>query len=167
LAQDFSLYLHAPARTDPSMAPAGHEAFYVLSPVPNDRSGLDWAQHHDEYKNRILTALDQTHLPGLKENLVVDFAVDPRYFAKDLRSYSGAAFGPEPRLTQSAYFRYHNASEDVAGLYFVGAGTHPGAGMPGVLCSAKVLDRVLPEVPASQREPLPAVQRPPHLRVVA
>ncbi|MEM1030957.1 MAG: phytoene desaturase [Myxococcota bacterium] len=154
LADDFSLYLHAPTRTDPSLAPPGHEAFYVLSPVPNQRSGIDWSERADEYMDRILTHLDGTLLPGLKDNLVSQMSVDPRYFEVGLRSYAGAAFGPEPVLTQSAWFRFHNESEDVGGLYFVGAGTHPGAGVPGVLSTAKVMERVVPrpEVPL----PLPA-----------
>jgi phytoene desaturase len=144
LSDDFSLYLHAPTRTDATLAPPGHESFYVLSPVPNQKSGLDWEKEAPRYMDRILTHLDQRCLPGLKDNLTTNFSVDPRYFENDLRSYAGAAFGPEPRLTQSAYFRYHNVSEDVGGLYFVGAGTHPGAGMPGVLSSARVLERVVP-----------------------
>jgi phytoene desaturase len=95
--------------------------------------------------DRILDALDAHHLPGLRENLVTQLFVDPRHFETELRSYLGAAFGPEPTLRQSAYFRFHNVSEDVEGLYFVGAGVHPGAGLPGVLSSAKVLERVIPE----------------------
>jgi phytoene desaturase len=156
LADDFSLYLHAPTRTDPSIAPPGHEAFYVLSPVPNQRSGIDWQARHQEYLDRLLDALDATHLPGLRDHLVTSFAIDPRYFEGRLRSYDGAAFGLEPRLTQSAYFRYHNRSDDVGGLYFVGASTHPGAGMPGVLSTAKVLDRVVPDVAPHRRLPIPA-----------
>lgn len=144
LSEDFSLYLHAPTRTDPSLAPPGGESFYVLSPVPNQASGIDWSLEGPRYMDRILDALDAEHLPGLRDNLVTDFHVDPTYFEEELRSYQGAAFGLEPTLRQSAYFRFHNASEDVAGLYFVGAGVHPGAGLPGVLSSAKVLDRVVP-----------------------
>lgn len=150
LADDFSLYLHRPTRTDPSLAPPGHDAFYVLSPVPNQASGIDWASEGPRYFDRILDALDAGCLPGLKSSLVTRRSIDPRYFQGELRSQAGAAFGPEPRLTQSAYFRYHNASEDVGGLYFVGAGTHPGAGVPGVLCSAKVLERVVPPVSAGE-----------------
>ena len=151
LTEDFSLYLHAPTRTDPSLAPAGGESFYVLSPVPNQQSGIDWAVEGPRYMDRILDALDADHLPGLRENLVTQFHVDPRYFEGELRSYRGAAFGPEPTLRQSAYFRFHNKSEDVGGLYFVGAGVHPGAGLPGVLSSAKVLERVLPQPQISGR----------------
>jgi phytoene desaturase len=144
LAPDYSLYLHAPTRTDPTMAPAGHEAFYVLSPVPNNRSGIDWASARDEYFERILGGLEQRLLPAVKERIVTQRSLTPLEFERDLRSADGAAFGPEPLLTQSAWFRYHNQSEDVRGLYFVGAGTHPGGGVPGVLSSAKVLERLIP-----------------------
>lgn len=143
LAKDFSLYLHAPTRTDPSLAPPGHECFYVLSPVPNDQSGIDWNVEGPRYFERILDHLDGGYLPALRENLVTRFHVTPHYFRDQLRSAAGAGFGIEPRLSQSAYFRFHNRSEDVDGLYFVGAGTHPGAGVPGVLSSAKVLERFL------------------------
>jgi phytoene desaturase len=146
LAKDFSLYLHAPTRTDPSLAPPGHEGFYVLSPVPNNQSGIDWEREGEPYFQRILGHLEETLLPGLRDNLVADFFVTPNYFEDRMRSDAGAGFGIEPRLSQSAYFRFHNRSEDVDGLFFVGAGTHPGAGIPGVLCSAKVLERVLPPV---------------------
>jgi phytoene desaturase len=144
LADDFSLYLHAPTRSDPALAPPGHEAFYVLSPVPNNRSGIDWSREAEPYFNRIVDALEARLLPGLRENLVSPSFMTPHDFEHTLRSVDGAAFGPEPVLRQSAYFRYHNRSGDVAGLYFVGAGTHPGGGVPGVLCSAKVLERVVP-----------------------
>jgi phytoene desaturase len=151
LTDDFSLYLHAPTRTDPSLAPPGGESFYVLSPVPNQLSGIDWSVEGPRYMDRILDALDAEHLPGLRDNLATQFHVDPRYFESDLRSYRGAAFGLEPTLRQSAWFRFHNRSEDVAGLYFVGAGVHPGAGLPGVLSSAKVLERVVPQPESSSR----------------
>ncbi len=141
LAEDFSLYLHAPTRTDPSMAPEGHEAFYVLSPVPNNVSGIDWRQEGARYFERILAELERRLLPDLSKHLKTRFFVTPNYFATELRSMNGAAFGIEPTLRQSAYFRYHNRSEDVDGLFFVGAGTHPGAGLPGVLNSARVLER--------------------------
>jgi phytoene desaturase len=157
LADDFSLYLHAPTRTDPSLAPPGHEAFYVLSPVPNQLSGIDWAERAGPYFDAILDHLATEQLPGLRDNLVTSLSVDPRYFEVAQRSYAGAAFGLEPLLRQSAWFRYHNVSEDVAGLYFVGAGTHPGAGLPGVLCSAKVLERVFPRARAPL--PLPPARR--------
>lgn len=143
LADDFSLYLHRPTASDPSLAPAGKDAWYVLSPVPNQKSGVDWNVEGERYLEKILGALEKT-LPDLRAQLSTSFFVDPRYFERELRSADGAAFGPEPVLRQSAWLRYHNVSEDVRGLFFVGAGTHPGAGVPGVLCSAKVLERVVP-----------------------
>jgi phytoene desaturase len=145
LADDFSLYLHAPTRSDATLAPPGHEAFYVLSPVPNNRSGVDWSARAAEYEDRILESLERRLLPGLTSAIVTRTRMTPHEFEHDLRSVDGSAFGPEPVLTQSAYFRYHNVSDDVGGLYFVGAGTHPGGGVPGVLSSAKVLDRVVPD----------------------
>lgn len=143
LVDDMSLYIHAPTRTDKSLAPEGKECFYVLSPVPNQLSGVNWEGEQARYEDKILANLESRLLPGLRERITTRFTVDPRYFEGRLRTRDGAAFGPEPRLEQSAWFRYHNESEDVAGLYFVGAGTHPGAGVPGVLNSAKVLDRVV------------------------
>lgn len=149
LADDFSLYLHAPTRSDPSMAPPGHEAFYVLSPVPNTLSGIDWTRERDRYLSRIFASLEQRLIPHLRDDLVTVRTMTPHDFEETLRSRDGAAFGPEPILTQSAYFRYHNRSPDVRGLYFVGAGTHPGGGVPGVLNSAKVLERVVPRPAAA------------------
>lgn len=148
LSADHSLYMHAPTRSDASLAPPGHEAFYLLSPVPNLRADIDWEKVQPEYEERLLADVERRVAPGLRGSLTHRFSLDPRYFQGRLRSKDGAAFGPEPKLTQSAWFRYHNRSEDVDGLYFVGAGTHPGAGVPGVLCSAKVLERVVerPEV---------------------
>lgn len=144
LANDFSLYLHAPTRTDSSMAPEGHECFYVLSPVPNSDSGIDWRQRSQAYKEAIYASLEKRLLPELKSNLTVDFHITPDYFQGELQSEKGAAFGIEPSFRQSAYFRFHNQSEDVTNLFFVGANTHPGAGVPGVLNSAKVLEKVVP-----------------------
>ncbi len=144
LADDFSLYLHAPTRTDPSMAPPGHEAFYVLSPVPNNRSGVDWTAERGRYFERILESLEGRLLPGLGDAITTRLTLTPLEFERDLRSEDGSAFGPEPLLTQSAWFRWHNRSRAVDGLYFVGAGAHPGAGVPGVLNSAKLLERVVP-----------------------
>lgn len=144
LAKDFSLYLHRPTATDPSLAPAGHDAWYVLSPVPNLESGVDWAKQAGPYQEAIFAALEETMLPGLKGALTTSFSIDPRNFLSDYHTSAGAAFGPEPVLTQSAWFRNHNRSSDVPGLFFVGAGAHPGAGVPGVLCSAKVMERVVP-----------------------
>lgn len=158
LADDFSLYLHAPTRTDAALAPAGHEAFYVLSPVPNNRSGIDWSQRAEEYEERILASLERRLLPGLRGSIVTRHRLTPNEFEHDLRSVDGSAFGPEPLLTQSAWFRYHNVSDDVGGLFFVGAGTHPGGGVPGVLSSAKVLDRVVPD-PVRTAFPAPSWPR--------
>ena len=144
LADDFSLYLHRPTATDPSLAPPGHDAFYVLSPVPHLASGTDWATEGERYRRRISSALSETILPDLEREVVTSRLMTPSDFETRLLSFRGAAFGMEPLLTQSAWFRPHNGSEDIRGLYLVGAGTHPGAGLPGVLCSAKVLDRLVP-----------------------
>ena len=146
LAPDFSLYLHAPTRTDPSLAPEGHESFYVLSPVPNNRSRVNWKHEAEPYFERIVEELESRILPRLSANLVSTSFLTPHDFEHTLRSADGAAFGPEPILRQSAWFRYHNRCPDVNGLYFVGAGTHPGGGVPGVLSSAKVLERIVPRV---------------------
>lgn len=143
LANDCSLYLHAPTRTDASMAPPGHEAFYVLAPVPNVRSGVNWREEGPRYLDRVMSVLEERVLPGIGAHRVSASWMTPEDFQYELRSADGAAFGPEPLLTQSAWFRHHNKSP-IAGLYFVGAGTHPGAGIPGVLNSAKVLERLLP-----------------------
>lgn len=143
LPEDLSLYLHAPARTDSTMAPADRDAFYVLAPVPNNRSGVDWDREGEPFLQRVLDRLEARALPGLRPRLVTRFHVTPDYFQEDLRSQDGSAFGPEPLLRQSAYFRYHNRCRDVDGLYFVGAGTHPGAGLPGVLSSARILQRLV------------------------
>ncbi|MBT9487772.1 MAG: phytoene desaturase [Rubrivivax sp.] len=145
LADDFSLYLHRPTATDPSMAPAGHDAFYVLSPVPHLKSGTDWATVAEPYRRRIEAELARTVLPGLGSEIVTSKLTTPQDFQDRLLSYHGAAFGMEPLLLQSAWFRPHNRSEDIAGLFMVGAGTHPGAGLPGVLSSAKALESVLPD----------------------
>jgi phytoene desaturase len=144
LAEDFSLYLHRPTATDTSLAPEGHDAFYVLSPVPHLDSGIDWRTQSEPYRKKLEAFLSSTVLPGLEESLVTSHVLNPQGFRDELLSVKGAAFGMEPVLTQSAYFRPHNDSEDIERLYIVGAGTHPGAGVPGVLSSAKVLDRVVP-----------------------
>jgi len=150
LSEDFSLYLHRPTATDPSLAPPGCDAFYVLSPVPHLDSGTDWAAQAEAYRDAIATELERTVLPGLRASIVTQFHTTPQDFQDRLLSFKGAAFGLEPLLLQSAWFRPHNRSEDVDGLFMVGAGTHPGAGLPGVLSSAKALDTVLPD-PASIR----------------
>lgn len=147
LADDMSLYLHRPTATDPSLAPAGCDAFYALSPVPHLESGTDWAEMAEPYRKRIEQRLEETMLPGLSRAVVTSRLLTPIDFRDRLKSPLGAAFGLEPRLFQSAWFRPHNRSEEVPGLYLVGAGTHPGAGMPGVLCSAKIADKLI--APAS------------------
>jgi phytoene desaturase len=144
LAEDFSLYLHRPSATDASLAPPGCDAFYVLSPVPHQGSGIDWALRAEPYRRAIERRLSETLLPGLEAEVVTSRVITPRYFDEQLASANGAAFGLEPVLTQSAWFRPHNRSEELERLYLVGAGTHPGAGIPGVLSSARVLDSVVP-----------------------
>ncbi len=144
LAEDFSLYLHRPTATDPSLAPPGCDAFYVLSPVPHLASGTDWATTAEAYRKSLARALGETILPGLEDAVVTQHVMTPQDFHDRLLSYRGAAFGMEPLLTQSAWFRPHNRSEEVDRLFLVGAGTHPGAGLPGVLSSARVLDVVVP-----------------------
>ena len=146
LAQDFSLYLHRPTATDAAMAPAGHDAFYVLAPVPHLDSGTDWAAHAEPYRRAIQQRLEDTVLPGLGQHIVTSRVTTPQDFHDRLLSFKGAAFGLEPLLLQSAWFRPHNRSEDVKGLFMVGASTHPGAGVPGVLMSAKALETVVPHV---------------------
>lgn len=137
LPDDFSLYLHAPTVTDPSLAPPGCGTFYVLSPVPHlGNAPLDWDELAEPYAQRLLAALER-HLPDLREHVVVQRWLHPGHFARDLRSHLGTAFSCAPRLTQSAWFRPHNRDPDIPGLYIVGAGTHPGAGVPGVIASAK------------------------------
>ncbi|MDB5349904.1 MAG: phytoene desaturase [Planctomycetota bacterium] len=144
VADDFSLYLHAPTRTDSSLAPPGCEGFYVLSPVPHLGGGQDWDAIKEAYADRILASLEKDHLvPDLRKHLVSKLIFTPKDFETQLDAYLGSAFQFEPILTQSAWFRPHNRSEDVDGLYFVGAGTHPGAGLPGVISSAKVLEAFL------------------------
>jgi phytoene desaturase len=144
LADDFSLYLHRPTATDPSLAPPGCDTFYVLSPVPHLESGTNWQVAAEPYRKRIERHLQATLLPDLENQIASSRMLTPVDFQNRLSSYRGAAFGLEPVLTQSAWFRPHNRSEDIERLYLVGAGTHPGAGLPGVLSSARILDTVVP-----------------------
>jgi phytoene desaturase len=143
LNNDISYYLHRPSATDKSMAPKNHDCFYVLVPVPNNQSKIDWTTEGDKMKNLIIDKMEKTILPDLRKNIVEDFYLTPDYFEKELNTKYGSGFSIQPKFTQSAYFRFHNKSEIFKGLYFVGAGTHPGAGVPGVLSSAKVLDKIL------------------------
>ncbi len=147
LADDFSLYLHAPTRTDPSLAPPGCECFYVLSPVPNLGGKVDWNAVKDLYADAILASLEKL-CPDLRQHISQQADLDAARFRIATRRHLGSAFQFEPILTQSAWFRPHNVSEDVKNFFLVGAGTHPGAGVPGVLSSAKLLERVLPKLPA-------------------
>ena len=145
LAEDFSLYLHRPSASDPSMAPEGHDTFYVLSPVPHLESGVDWQEKAEPYRQAIAKYLHESIMPGFEAEVTESFVTTPLDFQNRLLSYRGAAFGPEPLLLQSAWFRPHNRSEDVEGLFMVGASTHPGAGIPGVISSAKALESVVPD----------------------
>jgi phytoene desaturase len=143
LAEDFSLYLHMPTLSDPSLAPPGCETFYVLSPVPHLGAAVDWEQEGPRYRDSIVNFLEERYLPGLSEAIVTERMIDPRHFHDVLGSHLGSAFSFEPVLTQSAWFRQHNRADEIDNLYFVGAGTHPGAGVPGVLCSAAIVDALL------------------------
>ncbi|MDC1153835.1 phytoene desaturase family protein [Candidatus Pelagibacter sp.] len=143
LNEDISYYLHRPSATDKSMAPEGNDCFYVLVPVPNNQSGINWNTEGEKMKSLIINKMEKDLMPNLKKNIVEDFYLTPDYFEKDLNTKFGSGFSIQPKFTQSAYFRFHNKSEIYDGLYFVGAGTHPGAGVPGVLSSAKVLDKIL------------------------
>ena len=143
LTDDISYYLHRPTATDPGMAPENHDAFYVLVPVPNNLSGINWKEKGDSFKELVIAKMEKTTLPNLRENIVSDFYLTPDYFEQELSTLHGSGFSIQPKFTQSAYFRFHNQSEIFSNMFFVGAGTHPGAGMPGVLSSAKVLDKLL------------------------
>jgi phytoene desaturase len=145
LSDDFSLYLHMPTLTDPGLAPDGCEAFYVLVPVPHLGARIDWARTAKPHRDRIMRFLEDRYLPGLTNHLVTERTIDPRHFRETLNSYLGSAFSVEPILTQSAWFRPHNQSDELPNLYFVGAGTHPGAGLPGVLSSAVIADNLIAE----------------------
>ncbi len=146
LGKDFSLYIHRPTATDPTFAPAGCDSWYVLAPVPNLRSVANWEHIADAYGDSIVKALGETMLPGLEERIVERFHMTPRDFEQRYLSVDGAGFSLAPVLHQSAWFRFHNRAEGVSNLYLVGAGTHPGAGLPGVLTSAKIVDDMLPRV---------------------
>jgi len=145
LAKDFSLYLHRPTASDPSLAPPGCDSFYVLAPVPHLQSGTDWRERAEPYRAAVQRRLEETMMPGLGESIVTSHMLTPLDFRDRLSSVNGAAFAMEPKLFQSAWFRPHNQSEEVRGLYLVGAGTHPGAGLPGVVSSANILDRIVPD----------------------
>jgi len=148
LAEDFSLYLHRPTATDPSLAPAGCDTFYALAPVPHLGSGTDWRRQAEPYRAAIARYLSATVLPDLESQVVTSRVATPQDFHDRLNAFMGAGFSLEPALSQSAWFRPHNRSEELDRLYLVGAGTHPGAGLPGVISSARILDKVVPHASA-------------------
>ncbi len=154
LSRDFSMYLHAPSRTDPSMAPPGCESIYALVPVPNAASGIDWNYETGPVTRRVIAALEAWGLDGLGDAIEVRHTFTPDDFATEFNATLGSAFGIEPRLTQVAWFRPHNRSEEARGLYLVGAGTHPGAGVPGVVLSAAATCRAIAEDHPRARERL-------------
>ena len=163
LSEDFSLYLHRPTATDESFAPAGCDSFYVLCPVPNLKGAVDWAVEGPRLQERIVAALEKTILPGLSGCITSDFYMTPENFRSDYLSAHGAGFSVAPLFRQSAWFRFHNRAEGIRNLYLVGAGTHPGAGLPGVLCSAKVMDALVPSARtfarySAGRNPTPALK---------
>ena len=143
LADDFSLYVHRPTATDPSFAPEGCDSFYVLCPVPNLQGDIDWNKEGPILQRNVVEALEKTIMPGLTDAITDDFYMTPEDFKKDYRSMHGAGFSISPTFTQSAWFRYHNRDPHLDNLYFAAAGAHPGAGLPGVLCSAKVVDKLV------------------------
>ena len=147
LPDDFSLYMHMPTITDESIAPPGCESFYVLSLVPNLGADVDWETMAEPYRNRVMQFLEDNYLPDLQENIVAEHYIDPLHFQNTLNSYKGAAFSMKPSLMQSAWMRPHNRSEDFDNLYFVGAGTHPGAGVPAVLSSGKIAAELIDPTP--------------------
>jgi phytoene desaturase len=143
LADDFSLYLHRPTATDPSLAPEGCDCWYVLSPVPHLGGNVDWRTAAEPYKQKIYEYLETHFMPDLRKHIISETHIDPLHFEGTLNSYLGSAFSVAPTLMQSAYMRPHNLSEDIPNLYFVGAGTHPGAGLPGVISSAKIVGNLI------------------------
>jgi phytoene desaturase len=160
IPEDLALYLHTPSKTDPSMAPPGGDSLYVLAPVPNLAHGIDWEHEAPAFRNKIILFLEQeAGLEGLEASIVTESAFTPLDFASELRSHLGAAFSIEPTLFQSAYFRPHNRSYDIDGLYFVGAGTHPGAGIPGVLLSANITSRLVLEDMAKAKDTVAIASR--------
>jgi phytoene desaturase len=144
LSEDFSLYLHRPTATDPSFAPQGCDSFYVLCPVPNLLGGQDWSIEGPKLRDRIVAALDKSIIPNLSQTITEDFFMTPESFKDNYLSSQGSGFSLSPLFSQSAWFRFHNKSEGIKNLFLVGAGTHPGAGLPGVISSAKLVDKLIP-----------------------
>jgi phytoene desaturase len=143
LAEDFSLYLHRPTATDKSLAPKGCDSWYVLSPVPHLGGDIDWKTQAKPYRDLIINYLEKHYMPELSQHIISEHHIDPLHFEGTLNSYLGSAFSVEPTLMQSAWLRPHNQSEDIPNLYFVGAGTHPGAGLPGVISSGKIVGNMI------------------------
>ncbi len=143
LTEDLSIYLHRPTATDASYAPEGHDSFYALVPVPNLKAKIDWAREAQPFRDRLLACLQERILPGLGEVIADEFHVTPTYFRDELSAPQGSGFSITPKLMQSAGFRFPNRDSQISNLYFVGAGTHPGAGVPGVVTSAKVVERLM------------------------
>ena len=160
LAEDMSLYVHRPSVTDPSCAPEGGDSFYALSPVPHlgHADPADWSAIGERYRARVQETLETSLLPGLGQHLSASHVMTPVDFRDRYLSPYGAGFSMEPRILQSAWFRPHNISEEVDGLYLVGAGTHPGAGLPGVVVSADVACQLIPDAsPALSAQPAAAL----------
>lgn len=149
LAEDMSLYVHRPTVTDPTAAPLGDDTFYALSPVPHlgFDNGVDWTTEAEPYRQKMQKMLEERLLPGLGDHLSEQLVFTPNSFETRYLSPYGSGFSIEPRILQSAWFRPHNVSEEAKGLYLVGAGTHPGAGLPGVIASAEVLGTLVPDAP--------------------
>jgi phytoene desaturase len=150
LADDFSLYIHRPTATDPSFAPENCDSFYVLCPVPNLLGTVDWSKEGVALRDRIVRALENTIMPELSSCIEEDFWMTPEEFQKNYKSMHGSGFSISPIFSQSAWFRYHNRDPHIKNLYLTGAGTHPGAGIPGVLSSAKVVENIIKEELSSQ-----------------
>lgn len=146
LPKDFSMYLHVPTRTDDSMAPPRCESMYVLIPVANLDSGIDWNVQARPFVNSVINFLEaEFDLRDLRKNIEVEEFFTPTDFALQRNSHKGTPWGMEPILLQSAYFRPHNRNEDIPNLYLVGAGTHPGGGLPGVMLSAEATEKLISE----------------------
>ncbi|WP_213684721.1 phytoene desaturase [Roseicyclus sp.] len=149
LAHDMSIYLHRPSVTDPSVAPEGDDTFYALSPVPNlhGKGSVDWAEMEETYRQRMAKVLNDNLMPGFEDHLSASHILTPADFESRYLSPHGAGFSLEPRIFQSAWFRPHNISEEFGNLFLVGAGTHPGAGIPSVVTSSEVLRQLVPDAP--------------------
>ncbi|MEO1551585.1 MAG: phytoene desaturase [Pseudomonadota bacterium] len=158
LSEDMSLYVHRPSVTDPTAAPAGDDTFYVLSPVPHlgHDNGVDWELEREAYRQKVLAVLEDQLLPGVTAHLGEELIFTPEEFKSRYRSPMGTGFSIEPRILQSAWFRPHNISEEVKGLYLTGAGTHPGAGLPGVVASAEVMAGLIPDAAPVAELPIAA-----------